>query len=1285
MADSPVKTKIPSRIAVGRAVPEVNRASSMIDRLEPLRGGHPSPERSRPPTSRPWQRWLPALVFTLGTSLLHAQDARILEIENVVETAKGGTANWSAATVNQSLAIGDRVQTGAKSRASVRLTSLYTMRLEQLTKIVISPPPPQEAEPELELSNGAAFIFSRETSGEIDIKTPAANGALRGTQLFVSVGPDGRSFFQTFEGSVEVSNGAGSVTIAAGEAAEAIPGQAPKRTAVLEAKNILQWALYYPAVVDVAELGHGAGAPPAPTERSGGGPAPWENPPPPAATAIGAYRQGDLLHAVSLLSSVGGGENGRCLEAAILLSVGRVEEAEDLLRAVSAGNPARRSLERVIAAVKFEEQPEWALSEVKTASEAMAESYYRQSRAQLEPARDAARRATELAPDNGFAWVRLAELEFSFGRTKQAKAALERGLQLTPRNAQAHALHGFVLSAENRIEDAGRSFERATRLDGALGNGWLGLGLTKIRKGNLEDGRADLQTAATVEPLISTFHSYLGKAFSLENRREDARRDIDLARKLDPNDPTPWLYSAIERQQHNETNQAIAEMQESIRLNDNRRVYRSRFLLDQDRAVRGANLAVIYQNAGMNQVALREASRAVQSDYTNASAHLFLANAFNAQRDPKRISLRYETPWFNELLLANLLSPVGGGPLSQYVSNQEYSKLLESDGVGGSIATEWRDTDEVRSVASVFGTSGNVSFGLDYGWRDAPGMDSRFNDVAELDEIYGQVKWQATPDDTLYFLGKWAHEEHGDLFDTYDNQPLAPEVSLQEHQEPGLLLGGWNHRWGPGSHTLILGGRLSAGQMLTDPRAGQLLVARDDSAMRPNVIRTAGFLDVFTDPALAGSVRLNPDGWSLNYSPALLSALTPYIGSGAIQGVSSAPFAFETQREMEIDSFELQHIQEFEEHTLLGGVRLQSGEVETKAMLAVEEFTFAGGFSTPAVDQYVVGEFERQTFYAYDFWSPTPWITLIGGATWDHIEHPDNFRNPPVNDLQREDERLSGKAGLILSPTDSLHLRGVYTQGLGGMSFDESVRLEPVQIAGFNQSYRTVISESIAGSVETPRFQSWGIGLDGNLSSKTWWGITGQVIEQEVDRTLGAFDGYSSGVFPITPAYFPSGVSQELSYLEESLFATVNQLIARDWAVGTSYRITDSTLRSTFPDIPTAFMPNADVLDSATLHELGLSLNWNSPSGLFARIEGNFYAQDLDDDPAGQAFGAEVRENDEFWQTNVLAGYRFNRNLCEISAGILNVTDQDYRLSPLNPYFDIARERTFVLRFRASY
>src|SRR5206468_9066059 len=142
------------------------------------------------------------------------------------------------------------------------------------------------------------------------------------------------------------------------------------------------------------------------------------------------------------------------------------------------------------------------------------------------------------------------------------------------------------------------------------------------------------------------------------------------------------------------------DLESSVRLNDNRALYRSRFLLDEDRAVRGSSLARVYQDAGMNEVAVREAARAVSYDFANYSAHLFLSESYNALRDPTRFNLRYETVWFNELLLANLLAPVGGTPLSQHVSQQEYSRLVVQDRIGLSSSTERRSDGQLLELAS---------------------------------------------------------------------------------------------------------------------------------------------------------------------------------------------------------------------------------------------------------------------------------------------------------------------------------------------------------------------------------------------------------------------------------------------------------------------------------------------------------------------------------------------------------------------------------------------------------
>ena len=58
---------------------------------------------------------------------------------------------------------------------------------------------------------------------------------------------------------------------------------------------------------------------------------------------------------------------------------------------------------------------------------------------------------------------------------------------------------------------------------------------------------------------------------------------------------------------------------------------------------------------------------------------------------------------------------------------------------------------------------------------------------------------------------------------------------------------------------------------------------------------------------------------------------------------------------------------------------------------------------------------------------------------------------------------------------------------------------------------------------------------------------------------------------------------------------------------------------------------------------------------------------------------------DDFWQLNAFAGYRFPRRKAEVMIGLLNITDQDYRLNPLNIYNELPRERTLAFRFRLNF
>src|SRR5205814_8788365 len=186
---------------------------------------------------------------------------------------------------------------------------------------------------------------------------------------------------------------------------------------------------------------------------------------------------------------------------------------------------------------------------------------------------------------------------------------------------------------------------------------------------------------------------------------------------LDPDDPTSWLYSALLNQQENRINEAVTDLQRSQELNENRSVFRSRLLLDQDQAVRSANLAAIYRDAGMFDVSVQEASRAVNYDYANYSAHLFLAESYDALRDPNPINLRYETPTLSELLVADLLAPPGAGALSQNISQQEYSRLFDANHLGLFSSTEYLSRGAWTESASQYGVLGKSSYSLDAFYR----------------------------------------------------------------------------------------------------------------------------------------------------------------------------------------------------------------------------------------------------------------------------------------------------------------------------------------------------------------------------------------------------------------------------------------------------------------------------------------------------------------------------------------------------------------------------------------
>lgn len=1123
----------------------------------------------------------------------------IREIARKVEIQRAGSAAWDPAYVDQTLTPGDRIRTGEGSRAALQMRDLSIVRLKELSVLAIAADEP--ARTRFQLLQGLLYFFNRGRPGEAEVGGGGVSAVVRGTEFTFEVTENGESTLRLIDGKVELSNPLGRVELSSGETGHTAKDRPPIKLPALQAQpeHDLQWFLYYPAVLDPEDLNL------QPAEAKTLDP------------VLAAYRTGDLRLAWAKFQEIAPANSDPVflLQAALDLSFGNVPEASALLDRISREGSSYRvaeALRLLITAIRNPKDlptiPVPEKADALLSTEWLARSYALQSLRDLHRARHSARMATERSPSFGFTHARLAEMEFSFARTRQAGQAADLALKLSPSNAQAWALRGFLLSAAHRMEASLEAFHRAIAVDGGLANGWLGRGLVLIRQGNLYEGRLLLQIAAAMEPKRAMLRSYLGKAFDAENNDSKARHELELARSLDSLDPTSWLYSALIHQNSGRVNDAINDLQRSIELNSQRAVYRSTMLLEQDRSVRSASLANVFKDAGFVETAQQKASEAVVANYASPSAHLFLAQSYlNADR----VHLRHESARIGEFLAANLLAPGGAAPFSSTLSQQEYSALLERDGFGLFSQTDYHSRGRWSESAAALLVSGPSSFSLDGFRLSDPGY--RPNNRLEADAVSLQYRQQLGTSDTLFFQPYWSATESGDLIEYYDPTHANAGYRSRETQSP-IFLAGWRHDWNPGVHTLVLISHL------------QNSLEQENPASKIGVL---SFVDNIPHK------------------------------------LQFPEFSETSKVDFQAFSAEIQQIVELERSLTVIGARLQEGRIETESDLHL----VSRGIPSPSIPQGLFtmdAPSDRISAYVMQSVQVTRYARFTAGMTYDRMEYPRNFRSGPVASDRETTDRISPKAGLILTPHRTTTLRFAYAPSLGGVGFDQSFKLEPTQVAGINQAYRSLIPESIAGSSSAERFDTWGAALSQSLGHSTWLTVKADWLESKADQDTGSFEGsFSRGL--------SAGVlRQRLAFQEKSLAASVNTLLGRDWAAGISYRVSEAGLNSSYQDVALPLSPGRQ---GALLQLARGYLLMNHPSGFFLHTEALWTHQSLREDLA-------LLPDEDYWQFNVFAGYRFYKRRAEIRLGLLNVTDTDFRIHPISVLAPMPRERTFTLTFK---
>ncbi len=647
--------------------------------------------------------------------------ATIDSIQGNVEIQRAETSTWFKASLEHGLCNGDVVKIHPQSRAVVYLQNNTVLRLDENTEVSIT---------EVDLGNdssvtllqGIVHFISRTIRG-LTIKTPYANAGVEGTEFVVKVSENTTEVI-VFEGKVVTKNEFGEVLLTDNQSALVEAGKAPKEIVNIRPRDAVNWAMYFPPVIDADN------------------------------------------------------KNATLQQAASLLKTGDVQQASKLLQQVLSAEPNNgdaKALQAIIAIVNNDNNMALKLTNEAvqaapdSATSYIALSYALQSQMKLDQAIKSATTAVDKAPNNSLAWARLAELQLSIGQLNKALQSAEKANDLDSSNARSKMILGFAYLTQLKTSKARETFNQAIKLDQTDPLPRLGLGLAKIRDNQLKDGRREIEIAASLDPNNSLIRSYLGKAYYEEKRSPLDAVQFEMAKELDPNDPTPWLYDAIQKQADNKPVEALQNLQQSMLLNDNRAVYRSRLLLDEDQATRSANLARIYRDLGFNRLAQNESRKSLTFDPGNYSAHQFLADSY--VNTP-----RHEIARVSELLQAKLLNPLITSPISPSAGEanlsdfqgtatsagfNEYNSLFNSNDyallLSGTAGKNKTRSGEI--TAGAFFNKGMISAGRYTGRSDG------FRDNNDYDQTVDNVFAQVRPTNKLSIQGEYKRRdgEFGDL------------------------------------------------------------------------------------------------------------------------------------------------------------------------------------------------------------------------------------------------------------------------------------------------------------------------------------------------------------------------------------------------------------------------------------------------------------------------------------------------------------------------------------------
>jgi len=944
-------------------------------------------------------------LFTISLSVYAEEYAagRIVKTKGHVEIFSANKNIWEKSSSGKILYQNDIVKTGLDGRASILMEDETLIQINKNSKFVIENVVPRagwntirKATTAIDKSikslykavEGEVWFRNKDKYTNLVVDTPVVVVGVRGTDFTVKIADDKTTTISLLEGIAEAYNEFGSISMNAGEEAVARPGQAPQKRILLRPVDAVQWTITVPPLIEPHKI-----------------------------------RDLQLLKAYSALMD------------------GNVRDAHTVLKEIVRVNPSASlpwSMLALSSLVLGDKKEAIAAAEKgvdldqQSVTALIVLSYTCQSNFEFDRAMEITDKAYSLENTNPLVLTNLARLKFGAGYMDEAMKLIEKAESSSPGNAEIYNLKGFIALARQHTKESIIIFRKAIELDPTIGEPHMGLGLAYMRLNDVATALEEITTAVLLEPQRALFLSYWAKMLYQVDRHKQAIDILELSHRLDPNDPTPELYKSIVLRDLNRPTEAIKSLNNAVSLNDNRAIYRSKFLLDQDLAVKNIDLSRLYEQLGLSEWAKNKAMVSVKQDYNNSSAHLFLAGSVREDGDRSWIYL-------NETLLARLLMPAN---LNSFNTFNEYTSFFEQPAVNGTVSGTFGSFKSAAGELYLYGgvPHANLAFGVGTKYYDSDGW-RRSNDEREAN-FAGIVKWDATPKDKFMFVASNYNSKQGDRWYPryeYDSNPNYFSYSTNKLKRLEL---GYNRQFTPNSNLLIY---LSS---LTN--------------------NGTNYDNIFKDPTIAV------------YAPFL-----PVVFAYNKGDVS-------TEYEIPYKQVQIQYLHKMNSHQLIVGTNQYWGENTFDLLPWLNDtptYTFAG-FSLPARSTNIT---YQQSYYAQDTWRISRNVTLDGALYFDRMKDGGGnysyqyfpninllpgfgtlfVNNPPYYQTEMKKDAWSPRLGLVFTPTKTDTLR---LAGFQYMLPYLSSRLDPTNIAGI-PIYRNATPGSIIKETSLFWEHDWPTGI----------------------------------------------------------------------------------------------------------------------------------------------------------------------------------------------------------------